>query len=269
MPPWYRGNAWSGACRRNFSSNFLTGFLGLPKIISKVLLTQPNSLPRPGRPPPEPGRAFGFSHHSGLYAPSSMRPGEPVPDFELPAQDGTPVRLSEELNRGPVVLFFYPRALTPGCTKESCHFRDLEAEFAAVGREPARDQRRSGGPPAAVLGEARARLPAAVRRRPDGGPAVRGQAPGPAVQPAGDVRDRHRRAAAGRDPLRDRHGQARRRGAGRPQRLRAAQPPEPGRSSSAHLRCREWRRSSCSTATPWPTGPSTPCPPTWPPRPGR
>jgi len=62
-----------------------------------------------------------------------MRPGDPVPDFELPAQDGRTVRLSEELSRGPVVLFFYPRAMTPGCTKESCHFRDLEAEFAAVG----------------------------------------------------------------------------------------------------------------------------------------
>lgn len=62
-----------------------------------------------------------------------MRPGDPVPDFELPAQDGTPVRLSEVLTRGPVALFFYPKALTPGCTKESCHFRDLEAEFAALG----------------------------------------------------------------------------------------------------------------------------------------
>lgn len=62
-----------------------------------------------------------------------MRPGELVPDFELPAQDGRPVRLSDELKRGPVVLFFYPRAMTPGCTRESCHFRDLEAEFAAVG----------------------------------------------------------------------------------------------------------------------------------------
>jgi thioredoxin-dependent peroxiredoxin len=62
-----------------------------------------------------------------------MRPGDPVPDFELPAQDGQPVRLSEELKRGPVVLFFYPKAMTPGCTKESCHFRDLEAEFATVG----------------------------------------------------------------------------------------------------------------------------------------
>jgi len=62
-----------------------------------------------------------------------MRPGDPVPDFELPADDGRAVRLSEELARSPVVLFFYPRAFTPGCTKESCHFRDLEAEFAAVG----------------------------------------------------------------------------------------------------------------------------------------
>jgi peroxiredoxin Q/BCP len=62
-----------------------------------------------------------------------MRAGDLAPDFELYAQDGHPVRLSEELKRGPVALFFYPRALTPGCTKESCHFRDLEAEFAAVG----------------------------------------------------------------------------------------------------------------------------------------
>ena len=62
-----------------------------------------------------------------------MRAGDPAPDFELPAHDGRTVRLSEELTRGPVVLFFYPKAMTPGCTRESCHFRDLEAEFAAVG----------------------------------------------------------------------------------------------------------------------------------------
>jgi peroxiredoxin Q/BCP len=64
-----------------------------------------------------------------------MRPGDAVPDFELPAQDGQSVRLSEELSRGPVVLFFYPRAMTPGCTKESCHFRDLKSEFEAVGAQ--------------------------------------------------------------------------------------------------------------------------------------
>jgi peroxiredoxin Q/BCP len=43
------------------------------------------------------------------------------------------LRLSDELAQGPVVLFFYPKALTSGCTKESCHFRDLAAEFAEVG----------------------------------------------------------------------------------------------------------------------------------------
>ena len=59
--------------------------------------------------------------------------GSTAPDFELPDQDGKPVRLSELLLDGPVVLFFYPAAMTPGCTKESCHFRDLAAEFAAVG----------------------------------------------------------------------------------------------------------------------------------------
>jgi peroxiredoxin Q/BCP len=62
-----------------------------------------------------------------------MKAGEVVPDFELPDQDGKNVRLSEELGKGPVVLFFYPKAMTPGCTKESCHFRDLASEFDAVG----------------------------------------------------------------------------------------------------------------------------------------
>jgi thioredoxin-dependent peroxiredoxin len=62
-----------------------------------------------------------------------MKPGETVADFELPDQTGTPRKLSELLSGGPVVLFFYPAAMTPGCTKEACHFRDLASEFAAVG----------------------------------------------------------------------------------------------------------------------------------------
>ncbi len=65
-----------------------------------------------------------------------MRTGDTVPDFELPDQTGTPRKLSEFLASGPVVLFFYPAAMTYGCTKESCHFRDLAAEFAAVGAQP-------------------------------------------------------------------------------------------------------------------------------------
>ena len=63
----------------------------------------------------------------------TLAAGSAAPDFELPDQDGKPVRLTELLLDGPVVLFFYPAALTPGCTKESCHFRDLAAEFSAVG----------------------------------------------------------------------------------------------------------------------------------------
>ncbi len=62
-----------------------------------------------------------------------MEPGDLAPDFELPDEGGTPRRLSDLAADGPVVLFFYPAAMTPGCTAESCHFRDLAAEFEAVG----------------------------------------------------------------------------------------------------------------------------------------
>ncbi|MGH8918406.1 MAG: peroxiredoxin [Actinomycetes bacterium] len=64
-----------------------------------------------------------------------MQPGEQAPDFELPDESGTPRRLSELLRNGPVVLFFYPGAMTPVCTSESCHFRDLKAEFEAAGAQ--------------------------------------------------------------------------------------------------------------------------------------
>jgi thioredoxin-dependent peroxiredoxin len=62
-----------------------------------------------------------------------MKPGDLAPDFELPDQTGTPRRLSGLLTDGPVALFFYPAAMTKGCTAETCHFRDLAAEFTAVG----------------------------------------------------------------------------------------------------------------------------------------
>jgi thioredoxin-dependent peroxiredoxin len=62
-----------------------------------------------------------------------MQKGHVVPDFTLPDQAGTPRSLSGLLANGPVVLFFYPAAMTYGCTKESCHFRDLAAEFTAAG----------------------------------------------------------------------------------------------------------------------------------------
>ena len=62
-----------------------------------------------------------------------MQPGDHVADFALPDQTGAVRHLSEFLEKGPVVLFFYPAAMTYGCTKESCHFRDLKADFDAVG----------------------------------------------------------------------------------------------------------------------------------------
>jgi thioredoxin-dependent peroxiredoxin len=62
--------------------------------------------------------------------------GVKVDDFELPDETGTPRTLSGLLTDGPVVLFFYPAALTAGCTAEACHFRDLAAEFAAAGARP-------------------------------------------------------------------------------------------------------------------------------------
>ncbi|GGM55350.1 peroxiredoxin [Dactylosporangium sucinum] len=64
-----------------------------------------------------------------------VRQGDLVEDFELADETGTPRRLSELLAGGPVVLFFYPAALTRGCTAESCHFRDLGAEFVALGAQ--------------------------------------------------------------------------------------------------------------------------------------
>jgi len=59
--------------------------------------------------------------------------GDVVADFELPDQTGTPWRLSTALADGPVVLFFYPAAMTTGCTREACHFRDVGAEYRAAG----------------------------------------------------------------------------------------------------------------------------------------
>jgi peroxiredoxin Q/BCP len=57
-------------------------------------------------------------------------------DFSLDDQDGNRRTLSTLLKDGPIVLFFYPAAMSPGCTKESCHFRDLASEFQALGAQP-------------------------------------------------------------------------------------------------------------------------------------
>lgn len=65
--------------------------------------------------------------------PERIATGDLIDDFELPDETGTPRKLSEFLADGPVVLFFYPAAMTKGCTMESCHFRDLAKEFSELG----------------------------------------------------------------------------------------------------------------------------------------
>jgi len=64
-----------------------------------------------------------------------LKAGDHAPDFSLPDQEGNEVTLSRLLADGPVVLFFYPAAMTPGCTAEACNFRNLKAEFAAAGAQ--------------------------------------------------------------------------------------------------------------------------------------
>lgn len=58
--------------------------------------------------------------------------GQPAPDFELPDQDGRSVRLSSYRGK-PVVLYFYPKDDTPGCTIQACAFRDRKGELEARG----------------------------------------------------------------------------------------------------------------------------------------
>jgi peroxiredoxin Q/BCP len=58
--------------------------------------------------------------------------GQAAPDFTLPDQDGNPVELSQLRGR-PVVLYFYPKADTPGCTTQACGVRDHRADYAKAG----------------------------------------------------------------------------------------------------------------------------------------
>lgn len=55
--------------------------------------------------------------------------GKPAPRFHLPASTGTTVNLADYIGKKPVVLYFYPKADTPGCTKEACGFRDRLPEY--------------------------------------------------------------------------------------------------------------------------------------------
>ncbi len=62
-----------------------------------------------------------------------LKPGDLAPDFQLPDENGILRELRVLLRESPVVLFFYPAAMTAGCTAEACHFRDLAQEFKEAG----------------------------------------------------------------------------------------------------------------------------------------
>jgi peroxiredoxin Q/BCP len=64
-----------------------------------------------------------------------IRVGDRAPDFTLPAADGRSVSLADFRGKKVVVLFFYPKDETPGCTREACEFRDSYDQFAEAGAE--------------------------------------------------------------------------------------------------------------------------------------
>src|ERR1700728_2558336 len=66
---------------------------------------------------------------------SSVKVGDKAPDFTLPARSGEPVRLQDRRGERVVVLYFYPKDNTRGCTAEACAFRDSHEVFTDAGAE--------------------------------------------------------------------------------------------------------------------------------------
>src|SRR3954453_30622 len=69
---------------------------------------------------------------TGDSLPRMLEPGDAAPDFTIPDQDGNPVTLSD-LKGQTVVLYFYPKADTPGCTTQACGVRDHRKDYEAAG----------------------------------------------------------------------------------------------------------------------------------------
>ncbi len=71
---------------------------------------------------------FGFGPAEG-----QLKTGDNVPAFQLQDQNGQPFDVKNELGKGPLVIYFYPKDETPGCTKEACSFRDSFTSFSDLG----------------------------------------------------------------------------------------------------------------------------------------
>ena len=102
-----------------------------------------------------------------------IEPGDRAPNFTLPDQDGNQVKLSG-LRGQTVVLYFYPKADTPGCTTQACGVRDHAADYAAAGAVVLGVSPRPGRAAGGIRRQALARLHAALRRGPRRGRGLRG-----------------------------------------------------------------------------------------------
>ncbi len=140
-------------------------------------------------------------------APQTPRVGDPAPDFALPSATGGTVRLSDFRGKSEVVLYFYPKDNSPGCSAEACSFRDNYEAFREAGAEVIGV---SSDPAVA------APLRPAQRRRGRGPGAVRRPEDPRRVPGAHDVPDRQGRGRPARLLVADAVHPARHRDAGRP-----------------------------------------------------
>jgi thioredoxin-dependent peroxiredoxin len=78
------------------------------------------------------GRGDRLAAEGEPVADERLAPGDPAPEFTLPDADGHEVSLAS-LRGQRVIIYFYPAAMTPGCTKQACDFRDSRADLAGAG----------------------------------------------------------------------------------------------------------------------------------------
>lgn len=90
---------------------------------------------RPAKPKPSAKASAATAKKVKSAATEAALAGKKAPAFTLPDQDGNPVSLTSLTARGPVVLYFYPKDMTPGCTVEACAFRDNSSKLRALGAQ--------------------------------------------------------------------------------------------------------------------------------------
>src|SRR6266404_5731735 len=74
----------------------------------------------------------GLLAHTATLAAEMPKVGDKAPDFSVAASDGTTVHLKDYVGKGSIILYFYPKDDTPGCTKEACGIRDTFGEFKGL-----------------------------------------------------------------------------------------------------------------------------------------